>query len=106
MAKRVNTRFLIVLTAVFACLIAAAVLAKVTVFRKDPKAHEVAGDNAVKEGQYKKAIEYYRYAIAASKNANDVLVKAGDTFNLMVSDDPQNLFNARAMWNQALANDP
>jgi tetratricopeptide (TPR) repeat protein len=106
MAKRVNTRFLVVLTAVFALLIAAAVLAKVTVFRKDPKANEAAGDNAVKEGQYKKAIEYYRYAIAASKNSNDLLVKAGDTFNLMVADDPQNLFNARAMWNQALANDP
>ena len=69
MAKRVNTRFLIVLTAVFACLIAAGVVAKVTVFRKDPKAFEAAGDKEFKEGNYKKAIEYYHAAVAASKNA-------------------------------------
>src|SRR6186997_470267 len=106
MAKRVNTRFLIILTAVFACLIAAAVVAKVTVFRKDPKANEAAGDKEVQDGQYKKAIEYYRFAIAASKNANALLVKTGDTFNLMVADDPANLANARNAWSQALANDP
>lgn len=106
MAKRVNTRFLIILTAVFACLIAAAVVAKVTIFRKDPRAHEIAGDKEFKEANYKKAVEYYRFAIAASKNANGLLVKTGDALNNMVADDPQNLYAARAAWSQALANDP
>jgi len=106
MAKRVNTRFLIVLTAVFACLIAAGVVAKVTVFRKDPKAFEAAGDKEFKEGNYKKAIEYYHAAVAASKNAPTALVKSGDALNMMVADDPQNLYAARGEWSHALAGDP
>ena len=106
MAKRVNTRFLIILTAVFACLIAAAVVAKVTVFRKDPRAFEAAGDKEFEDGNYKKAAEYYRAAVAASKNGSEPLVKSGDALNMLVADDPQNLYAARAAWSQALANDP
>ena len=106
MAKRVNTRFLIVLTAVFACLIAAAVVAKYTVLRKDPRANEAAGDQHFKNGEYKQAIERYRFAIAGNKKPAPLLVKLGDVLNVMVADDPENLNNARAAWSQAMASDP
>src|SRR6476469_7126392 len=106
MAKRVNTRFLIVLTSVFACLLSAAVIAKFTLIRPNAGASEAAGDRLFQEGDYKQAIERYRFAIGGVKNPAPLLVKIGDALNRMVADDPENLANARGTWTSALAHDP
>ena len=107
MAKRVNTRFLIILTAVFAVLFAAVVVVQfVGVFRKDPAAQARAGDQLLAEGKAREALDKYRYAVARNPNDKGLLIKIGDAYNQMVMDDPTSLGNARVVWNQVVALDP
>jgi tetratricopeptide (TPR) repeat protein len=106
MAKRVNTRFLIILTSALACLLSAAVIAKFTLIRPNSGASEAAGDQFVKEGDYKQALDRYRFALGGVKNPAPLLIKVGDAFHHMVAEDPENLINARNTWSQALAHDP
>lgn len=107
MAKRVNTRFLIILTAVIGVMIAAVVTIQVVgVFRKDPAAQEADGDKLLNEGKPKEALEKYKYAVAGNPTKKDLLVKVGDAYNQMTAEDPQGLHHARAVWNQIVANDP
>lgn len=106
MAKRVNTRFLIVLTAGFAVALLAALAVHFVFFRKDPAAQVRAGDALMREGKPREALERYKFGLAHNSNDKELLVKVGDAYNRMVADDTQNLFNARAAWSQAVANDP
>ena len=107
MAKRVNTKFLIILTAVVAVMIAAVVtIQAVGVFRKDPAAQERLGDERLAEGKPKEALEKYKYAIAANPSNKLLLVKIGDAYNQMTAEDPQTIHHARAVWNQIVATDP
>jgi tetratricopeptide (TPR) repeat protein len=106
MAKRVNTRFLIIVTTVAACLIAAAFGAHFAFFRKDPKEQARAADVLMQEGKPKDALERYKYAVAHDPGDKELLVKLGDAYNALVVDDTYNLLHARAHWNQAVAQDP
>jgi tetratricopeptide (TPR) repeat protein len=107
MAKRVNKRFLIVMTSVVAAAVVAAMAIHfIGVFRKDPAAQERAGDKLLQEGKPKAALDKYKYAIARDPNNKGLLVKIGDTYNHMVADEPQTLHHARAVWSQAVAADP
>src|SRR3954454_16123281 len=106
MAKRVNTRFLILLTAGFAVALVAALAVHFVFFRKDPAAQARQGDALLAEGKPREALDKYKFAIAHKPTDKDLLVKIGDAYNAMVVDDTQNLFNARAAWSQAIANDP
>jgi tetratricopeptide (TPR) repeat protein len=106
MAKRVNTRFLIILTAGFAVLLVAALGVHFVFFRKDPAAQARAGDQLMKEGKPRDAVDRYKFALAHNPTNKDLLVKIGDAYNQMVVDDTQNLLQARAAWSQAVANDP
>lgn len=106
MAKRVNTRFLIILTAGFAVALVAALAVHFVFFRKDPASQVRAGDALMQEGKPREALERYKFGLAHDSNDKALLVKVGDAYNRMVADDTQNLFNARAAWSQAVANDP
>ena len=106
MAKRVNTRFLIILTAGFAAVLVAALAVHFAFFRRDPAAQARAGDQLMKEGKPRDAIDRYRYAIAHNPTNRELLVKIGDAYNQMVVDDTQNLLQARGAWAQAVAADP
>src|SRR5687767_15604853 len=106
MAKRVNTRFLIVITVGFACLLGVAFGAHYAFFRKDPKQQARAADALMQEGKAKDALERYKYAVAHDPGDKELLVKIGDAYNALVVDDTENLFNARGHWNQAVALDP
>ena len=107
MAKRVNTKFLVILTAVVGvALVTVLTVHFVGVFRKDPKAQMVAGDTLLKEGKAKAALEKYKYAIARNPNDKELLVKIGDAYNHMVVDDTQSLHHARSVWSQVTAADP
>jgi tetratricopeptide (TPR) repeat protein len=106
MAKRVNTRFLIVLTTAFACLIAAALAVHFMFFRRDAASQVRQGDALMKEGKAKEALDKYRFALSRDPMDKEVLVRYGDAFNDLVADDLQNLQNARSAWRQAVAADP
>ena len=106
MAKRVNTRFLIILTAGFAASLALLLVGHFVFFRKDPAAQARAGDQLMAEGKPRDAVERYKFAIAHNPTNKELLVKIGDAYNRMVVDDSQNLLNARGAWSQAVAADP
>ena len=107
MAKRVNKRFLIGLTAAVGLVIGAAVTAHIVgVFQKDPAAQKRDGDRLLTEGKPKEALEKYKYAIARNPNDKDLLVKIGDAYNQMTVEDTQGLLHARGVWSQVVAADP
>src|SRR4051812_15130733 len=106
MAKRVNTRFLIILTVAVGVALVAALAANFVFFRKDPAAQARAGDALMQEGKPREALDRYKFAMAHKPTDKDLLVKVGDAHNAMVVDDTQNLGQARAAWSQAVANDP
>lgn len=106
MAKRVNTRFLIILTAVVAVAIVGALAAHFLFFKKDPAAQARQGDTLLKEGKPREALDKFKYAIAHRPNDKELLVKIGDAYNMMVVDDTQSLGHARAVWRQVVAADP
>src|SRR5215210_4661379 len=107
MAKRVNTRFLVILTSVVGVMIAAVLVAHfVGVFQKDPAAQVRAGDKLLAEGKTHEALDKYKYALAHKPNDKEILVRLGDAYNQMVVEDTQNLGNARAIWHQVTAADP
>src|SRR4026207_1121070 len=87
MAKRVNTKFLIILTSIFGLILAAGLTVHfVGVFRKDPKAQERAGDDLLIAGNPKAALDKYKYAIARDPNNKQLLVKVGDASNQTAAD--------------------
>src|SRR5256885_14355162 len=98
MAKRVNTRFLIILTVAVGVALAAAASAHYVFFRKDPAAQARAGDALMQEGKPKEALERYKFAIAHKPADKELLVKVGDAYNALVVDDAQSLGLARAAW--------
>src|SRR5438874_8397855 len=106
MAKRVNTRFLIILTGVVALAVLALLATHLVYFRKDPAAQVRAGDALLRQGKTREALERYKFALAQRPTDKDLLVKIGDAYNAMVVDDTQNLILARGAWSQAVANDP
>src|SRR5206468_1963316 len=106
MAKRVNTRFLIILTAAAAVLILGGVAVHFLFFVKDPATQARQGDALLKEGKPKEPLDKYRFAIAHCPGDKELMVKIGDAYNAMVVDDTQSLFQARANWSQVIASDP
>lgn len=106
MAKRVNKKFLVILTtAVMGTGIAAIVVSKVAT-RGDAKAATAAGDHQAAAGDWEKAQKSYGEALRHRSNDVGLIVKYGDALHELVRSDP-NLVNKDVMaWERALQIDP
>src|SRR4051812_34925546 len=103
MARKVNTRFLLIMIVVIGVVGGAAAVAykKGWLFRKDPRSYIAKGDQLMNEGDYEKAARFYGTAGVVGKDPA-MYVKAGDVFNKLTYADQENLKNAYTFWNGAL----
>src|SRR5687767_3982057 len=105
MARRVNTKFLITLTAVVIVLgVGALIFQKVR--RGDPQKHVRAGDRAFAEKNYDEAAKSYYQAVNIDPSQPAVWVAYGDTLAQLAAKDPENAGRAFKAWQQAVELDP
>ncbi|MCS7033208.1 MAG: tetratricopeptide repeat protein, partial [Phycisphaerae bacterium] len=76
------------------------------VYSKNPLPLVEAGDKAMAEGAYEKAIEAYASAIKLNDNDPMVWVKLGDAHNYLAAEDMQNLLKARSVWEAVITANP
>lgn len=105
MARRVNSKFLIVLFSVLLLIIAAGA-ALFLKTRHPPEYYIAKGDKAKAEGDYNTAISEYGKAITKDRGRTELYVKIGDLYNQMVVQDRAYLGKAHGMWQAAEEIDP
>src|SRR5205085_11615485 len=81
MARRVNTRFLIILTVVIVGLGGAALVVSRLKSHPNAHAHLNAGERLLKEGNYEAATGEYANAVRADPTNKELHVKLGDVAN-------------------------
>lgn len=106
MARRVNTRFLMIVTAVICCALLGAVALKI-ILHHGPAYYDHLAEQQLAAGDLDQAAQDYEQAFTRSRPQNpDYLIKAGDIFNQLTATDPQNLRQANACWMKVLEIDP
>src|SRR5688500_4244616 len=105
MARRVNTKFLTILTCVVLGLAGAGVLAKKFLIRESPEKYVNAGNQLLSEKKYDEAARNFAHAVALDPKAPDLWVKYGDALNELSAVDAEYLSRARQAWESALAVD-
>src|SRR3954466_12391421 len=107
MARRVNTKFLIILIAVGMGLLLGGVAAKKFIHvRGDPTKLLAEGDKLHEAGEYDKAKDKYQQATGADPGSTEALIKLGDACAKLTPEDPMYLDQAHTAWNRAISVDP
>lgn len=102
MARRVNKKFLIILTCIIVGGGVAMLVAGKLLFQKSPDDFIAAGDNYMQAGDYEMAIRNYLQAHSKRSSDPSILVKVGDAFEARSIEEPAYVGKERAAWNQAL----
>lgn len=103
--RRVNTKFLIILTVVVIGVgMAGLIVAKVR--RGDPEKYVKAATELVAQGEYEEAVKNYQQALSIEARQPDVWVAYGDAQAQLAHADPDNIGHAIRAWRQALQVDP
>lgn len=106
MARRVNTKFLTILTCVVLGLAVTGVLAKKFLIRESPDKYVNAGNQLLSEKKYEEAAKNFAHAVALEPKDPDLWVQYGDALNQLSPQDPEYLMRARQAWESALAVNP
>lgn len=110
MARRVNTKFLIILVTVCLGLLLGVVAGKKFVqkylTRGDSSKLLAEGDKLYDAGEYDKAKEKYQQAAGADPGSTEALIKLGDACAKLTPEDPMYLEQAHGHWNRAVSLDP
>lgn len=109
MAKRVNKRFLIALTACAAAVCVVAFASYYLFNKKDPAKYLRLGDDAVARVDWAQARDHYRVAAQVERSNKETWVKYGDALERLAGEDLENLRGeqgARNVWRMALQIDP
>ncbi len=106
MAKRVNTRFLTILTIVVVGLGAGLFAFAKFATRHDPSKLVAAGDRAFQEGRYENAADNYRRAVLMARSDKELRLKWGDALYRIPTKDSELMSGARGAWFNALEIDP
>ena len=107
MAKRVNVRFLTILTAVVvpaAILVVASPWIYSHLLHHNPKHWIALGDAAAAQGRWQEAVNDYGSSLQLDGTNKVACVALGDAWYHLTAADEQNLNKARASWNRALEN--
>jgi tetratricopeptide (TPR) repeat protein len=109
MAKRVNVRFLTILTAIVvpaAILVVASPWIYSKLLHRNPKHWIALGDAAIAKGEWQQAVTDYGSAVQLDPTNKSVFVSLGDGWYHLTSADPMNLGKATGSWKRALEIDP
>lgn len=106
MARRVNTRFLTILTLVVVGGLVAVFVAQRYLSRKDPAKFEALGDELLAQNDLERAAQHYRYAFSLNPRDPKLLVKLGDVLKLIGQQKMEFQGEDLQAWNQALQVDP
>lgn len=104
MKKRVNFKFLIILTAVVIGFVALLVASKL--LRRPQTNFAAAGDKAAAAGKWGEAVGNYGRALSLGRGDADLFERYGDALLHRVAEDPKSLIQARAAFENALVVDP
>ncbi len=102
MARRVNTKFLVILTLIIGGGAVLALVAKKTIFKKDPVALARQAEEALAQGDLDNSARYLQQAIGAKPSDPDLRVRLGDVWVRQLSGDSDALRRAMGAWNSAL----
>jgi tetratricopeptide (TPR) repeat protein len=106
MARKVNTRFLIIVTIVICCALIGAVGLKY-VYHHGPAYYASLAEKRLAAGDLQEAAQDYGRAFYASHPPDpNYLIKQGDLFIKLTARDPQMLGYAVSSWRKALEIDP
>src|SRR4051812_38376243 len=106
MARRVNTKFLTILTVVVVGLGLAALLAKKFLVRESPEKYVAAGQAYMGEKKYEEAVKNFARAVSLDSHNPSLWVAYGDALNQLSPTDVEYMRRARTAWDQALIVDP
>lgn len=106
MTRRVNTRFLAILTTIILGGGLAAFVVQKLVIRERPQRFVDAGKIYLQEGRFQEAAENFRQAVALDSSDPELRVLYGDVLHALSRDDIQLLGKARAAWSNALEIQP
>ena len=106
MARRVNTKFLTVLTIVVVGLGILGLIANKFLIHESPEKYINAGNEFLAAKKYEEAVKAYARAVGLDKNNPNLWVAYGDALNQLSSQDIEYMRRARSAWDQALAVDP
>ncbi|MCC7351947.1 MAG: tetratricopeptide repeat protein [Phycisphaerales bacterium] len=106
MARRVNTKFLVILTAVVLGSGILALVAKKYIFRQSPDKYIALADQYAEGGDYENATKNMGQAIALRPNDPALYVKLGDLLQSRSMVEPAYAGKELAAWNRALEIDP
>jgi cellulose synthase operon protein C len=106
MARRVNTKFLIILTLVVGGGAVAALFAREVLFKKDPDALVAQSDAALQQGNLDESIRLLQQAVGAKPSDPTLRVRLGDLQVQLAGRDNDAIRRALAAWNSALEVDP
>ena len=102
MARRVNTKFLTILTCVVLGLAAVGVLAKKFLIRESPEKYINAGNQLLSEKKYDEAARNFAHAVALDPKNPGLWVQYGDALNELSPQDIEYLKRASQAWESAL----
>ncbi|HEV2293258.1 MAG TPA: tetratricopeptide repeat protein [Tepidisphaeraceae bacterium] len=103
--RRVNTKFLIILTVVVVGLgMSGLIVAKLR--RGDPEKYVKAANALVAEGNHTEAVKNFQQALSIEARQPDVWVAYGDAHAQLAPEDDENIRHAINAWRQALQLDP
>ena len=88
MARRVNTKFLTILTGVVLGLAGAGVLAKKFLIRESPDKYVNAGNQLLAEKKYEEAAQNFAHAVALDPKNPALWVQYGDALNELSAERP------------------
>ena len=106
MARRVNTKFLTILTGVVLGLAVVGVGVKKFLIRESPEKYMAAGNQLLNEKRYDEAAKNFAHAVALNPKDARLWIAYGDALNEMSAQDAENLIHARRAWESALGVDP
>lgn len=106
MARRVNTKFLTILTVVVVGLGMLALIANKVLIRESPEKYVSAGTQFMADKKYEEAVKAYARAVGLDQKNPSLWVAYGDALNQMSSQDVGYMGRARQAWDQALAVEP
>jgi tetratricopeptide (TPR) repeat protein len=106
MARRVNTKFLIILTSILAVLVVATIVAQKLLTKDDPAEFAAKAKAAGAEGKIAEGARYFGHALNVDPENTDMLVQVGDYYAEYAWFDPEYILRARAFWEKALEVNP
>src|SRR5215212_8304028 len=106
MARRVNTKFLTVLTVIVVGMGLVALLAKKFLVRESPEKYVVTGQQYMADKKYEEAVKSFARAVSLDSKNPQLWVQYGDALNQLSPTDVEYMRRARSAWDQALVVDP